>query len=321
MARELLILRHGKSDWNVPVSDFDRPLTDRGKRGAQRIGVMLAQRGLVPDHVITSPAERAKTTAEKCMKAAGQDADRIVRDERVYAAEADQLVDVLRGSPKKAKRVMLVGHNPGVEDFLAYLVGGELPTTDDGKVLPTATLAHLSVRGDWLSATAGAAELLLLQRPASLPEKFPFPSPHGKEQRDRPAYYYTQSSVVPYRVKRGKVEILVISSSKRKHWVIPKGIHDPGKTAQQSAAKEAWEEAGVEGEVGEAPIGSYVYQKWGAACQVEVYPMQVNKLLPESKWEERHRGREWVSAEEAAQRLRQPELGPMVLKLAKDLVK
>ena len=65
MTRELLILRHGKSDWEAGTDDFHRPLKDRGKRGAQRVGVWLLQQGLLPDHVVSSPAERAIVTAEK----------------------------------------------------------------------------------------------------------------------------------------------------------------------------------------------------------------------------------------------------------------
>ena len=118
------------------------------------------------------------------------------------------------------------------------------------------------------------------------------------EMRDRPAYYYNQSSVIPYRIKDGKPEILLVRSSKQKHWVVPKGISEPWLTLQASAAKEALEEAGVEGEVGSESLGSYKYDKWGAECSVQVYPMQANKLIPEDEWEERHRGREWLSAGE-----------------------
>ena len=64
MSRELMLLRHGKSDWTEQLDDFDRPLKDRGKRGAQRMGVWLIQQELLPDHVVSSPAERAIVTAQ-----------------------------------------------------------------------------------------------------------------------------------------------------------------------------------------------------------------------------------------------------------------
>ncbi|MCG6867246.1 MAG: NUDIX hydrolase [Gammaproteobacteria bacterium] len=120
-------------------------------------------------------------------------------------------------------------------------------------------------------------------------------------------------------MRDGKPQILVISSSKRKHFVVPKGIKDPGLTPQASAAKEAREEAGVEGRVGDDPIGSYAYGKWGSTCTVDVYPMEVTEVISEDKWEERHRGRQWVSPEQAIGRLKQKDLAPMVERLAEQL--
>lgn len=312
MTRELLLLRHGKSDWNTGTDDYHRPLKDRGKRGAQRLGVWLRQQGLVPDHVVSSPAERAIVTAEKVCKVMGMGSKGIRKDKTLYAATRGELLQTLANCPPQAQRVMLVGHNPGLEELLVYLADEPIPTPGDGKLLPTATLARLAMPDDWGNLHAGSASLQSIMRPGGLPKKFPFPTVDGPERRDRPAYYYTQSSVIPYRLHDGKLEILIISSSKQKHWVVPKGIKDPGVSAQDSAAKEAWEEAGIEGRVVESAIGNYAYEKWGASCTVDVYPMEVTRMLPEKEWEERHRGREWVSPELAQQRLRQDELKPMI---------
>jgi len=317
MTRELLLLRHGKSDWNIDTDDYHRPLKDRGKRAAQRIGVWLQQQGLIPDWVLASPAERALVTAQKCCKAMGMGAKQIQRDKRIYQADPEALLAVLADCPPEVHRVMLVGHNPGLELLLEQLVAEPLEIPADGKLMPTATLARLMLPDDWSALHDGQARLLQLTRAASLPKKFPFPAPHGEELRDRPAYYYTQSSVIPYRVNSGRLEILIINSSKNKHWVVPKGIADPGHSLQESARKEAWEEAGVEGEVAQTAIGSYRYPKWGASCTVTVFPMTVTRQLPEETWEERHRGRQWVSAREAATRIKQLELGPMVTALEK----
>lgn len=315
MTRELLLLRHGKSDWSTGVDDYHRPLKDRGKRGAQRIGVWLAQQERIPDYIVCSPAERALVTAQKTCKAMGNGAQGIQRDKRIYAAGIDELLAVLGDCPQDAGRVMLVGHNPGLEELLDWLVSDTVPVPDDGKLLPTATLAILKMPADWQALIAGCARLESITRPETLPKKFPYPAPGGREQRDRPAYYYTQSSVIPYRVRDGKPEILVIASSKKNHLVVPKGIKDPGLSPQESAAKEAMEEAGVEGEVAETALGSYRCEKWGATCTVEVYPMEVTRVIPEDEWEERHRGREWVTPDMAASRLKQKELRPLVKKL------
>ena len=315
MACELLILRHGKSDWSTDHPDFERPLKDRGKRGAQRIGLWLRQQNLLPDRVLSSPAERAIVTAEKACKVMGWRAADIVQEQRVYGAGADQLIKLLRETPPGVERLMLVGHNPGLEELLIDLSEGPVPIPEDGKLLPTATLARLTLNCGWSDATPGCARLHSITRGAALPTKFPFPEHDSSELRDRPAYYYRQSSVIPYRRNRGALEILIVSSSKQKHWVVPKGIQEPGTTPQESAAIEAREEAGIEGEVGAQPLGSYRYQKWGAECRVEVYPMRVSRVIPEQEWEERHRGRRWVSIDKAGKLLRQSELKPLLQRL------
>ncbi len=319
MARELLILRHGKSDWSQDVGDFHRSLKDRGKRAAQRIGVWLQQHGVLPDYIISSPAERALETARKISKAMDMDSRQIKQEQAIYEASLSDLLKVLASCPKRARRVMIVGHNPGLEQLLIHLSKGKIPHPKDGNLLPTATLARLKLPDDWRELGAGCGELKSLTRPKGLPKKFPFPDFQGQEQRDRPAYYYTQSSVIPYRITDGKPEILVVMSSQKKHWVVPKGISDPGMTLQESAAEEALEEAGVEGEVESLPLGSYTCEKWGAECTVHVYPMRVTQVLPESAWVERHRSREWLTPEQAIERVREQKLQPLIESLVKQL--
>jgi phosphohistidine phosphatase len=319
MTRELLLLRHGKSDWSTGVDDFDRPLIDRGKRSAQRVGAWLAQQDMVPDVIVTSPAERALLTAQKACKAMGYGDQGIYMDKRIYAADLDALLEVLAECPADAARIMLVGHNPGLEELLVWLASEAVSVPEDGKLLPTGTLARLQMPADWGALTAGCARLVSITRPATLPEKFPYPAPDGKELRDRPAYYYTQSSVIPYRVRDGKPEILVIASSKKNHLVVPKGIKEPGLTPRESAAMEALEEAGIEGEIGDVELGSYTCEKWGATCTVSVYPMKVTHVIRKKEWEESHRGRSWVSPEKAGRKLRQKALRPLVKKLVASL--
>lgn len=315
MNYELILLRHGKSDWNTNETDYNRPVTDRGKRGAQRIGVWLAQNGLKPDMVISSPAERARLTAQKMMKAMGETAHYIIYDERIYEAELNDLLEVLSGISRETKRVILVGHNPGLEQLLTFLCDEEISIPGDGKLLPTAALAHLSLSRQWNKISKNSAKLVKIQRPKTLAKKFPYPSFDSDEQRIRPAYYYTQSSVIPYRYNKGELEVLLILSSKKKHYVIPKGIKEPGLTPRESAEKEALEEAGVKGKVAIHPIGSYNYEKWEATCSVNVYPMEVTFMLDEKDWQERHRTREWLKPDVASDKIFQQALKPMVLAL------
>jgi phosphohistidine phosphatase len=283
------------------------------------MGSWLMQQGLVPDHVVSSPAERASATAAKVCKTMAIGTRAIHLEERLYEAGLEELRGVLVDCPQQARRVLLVGHNPGLEKLLAFLLPKKIPAGKDGKILPTATLARLEMPDDWSRLSPGCASLAGIIRPASLPKEFPYPAPNGPGRRRRPAYYYHQSAVIPFRMHKGKPEILVIYSSNRKHWVVPKGIMDPGLTARESAAKEAWEEAGVEGRIYDGSLGAYTCRKWGAACHVEVFAMEVTHLVPEKKWEESHRGREWLTPKQAAKRLKQQELKPMVMTLAEKL--
>jgi phosphohistidine phosphatase len=317
MKRELLLLRHGKSDWNNHDVDFNRPLKDRGKRAAQRVGVWLATNDMIPDYIASSPAERALVTAEKCCKAMELGTEKIQQEEDVYHAHVDTLYEVLHRLPAAAKRVMLVGHNPGLEELLFSLTAGDVGPVKNDKLMPTAALAILESDENWYDLKEGSVRLQRIIYPRTLPKKFPWPLHKAREQRDRPAYYYNQSSVIPYRIQNGKPEILIIRSSKKKHWVTPKGIHEPGLTAQQSAAKEALEEAGVEGSVDKKAVGNYRYQKWGATCNVAVYAMAVSNVIPNKDWEESHRTRQWVTPKEAVSMLGQKELGRIIRSMFK----
>lgn len=317
MERQLLLMRHGKASRDETLDDSLRPLKDKGKRGAQRMGVWLSQQHLQPDCIITSPAERALTTAEKTCKAMGHGSADILSDPRLYLGDdGSGILEVLANLPTTYRRVMVVGHNPSLEWVLRYLVAG-----DDHKPLKLApaSLAQLQMPEDWSAMMPDCATLVNLVHARKLPKKFPYPGPQDRELRDRPAYYYSQSSVIPYRMTKGQLEILIVGSSKMKHWVIPKGIVEPGLSPQESAAKEANEEAGVEGVVDHDAIGSYQYEKWGAECSVEVFPMQVSHEMPDSQWQESHRRREWVTAEQAAERVRQPELAGIIIALQQKL--
>ncbi|MCB1733604.1 MAG: histidine phosphatase family protein [Gammaproteobacteria bacterium] len=168
MPRQLLILRHGKSDWGVDIDDFERPLKKRGRRGAKAIGKWLRTNDLLPNHVCSSPAVRAIDTANRTCKSAGFDSSGIVQIESIYEARLDDLLRVLSACDTAVRRVMIVGHNPGLEDLLLYLTGGHIPIPEDGKYLPTAALAVLEMPEDWLTLEAGSATLHRLLRAKDL---------------------------------------------------------------------------------------------------------------------------------------------------------
>lgn len=124
---------------------------------------------------------------------------------------------------------------------------------------------------------------------------------------------YRQSSVVPYRVGKRGLEIMMITSIKRGRWIIPKGIVEPDMTPAASAAKEALEEAGIRGDVSEECIGKYHYKKFGGLCRCDVFPMHITEVLDD--WLEKdERSREWVDAQSAIKRLRHKKLRAIVRK-------
>ncbi len=133
-----------------------------------------------------------------------------------------------------------------------------------------------------------------------------------------PEWFYNQSAVIPYRIKKGQVKVLLITSRKRKRWIIPKGIIEPNMTAAESAMHEAWEEAGIKGVISSQAIGEYQYDKWENTCTVEVFLLQVEEIF--AAWPEDYmRDREWVSLKEAARRVREKKLKKMIRKLPKYL--
>jgi phosphohistidine phosphatase len=151
---------------------------------------------------------------------------------------------------------MLVGHNPGLEDLVAYLAEGELDIPDDGKVLPTSALAQLEVFADWPKLTRGCATLVSVTRPGQVPDDLlaeddeeDDPEDQDGESRPVPDYFYTQSAVLPYRLLDGKLQIMLIASRKATRWVIPKGVKEPELSLRDSADKEALEEAGIRGKL------------------------------------------------------------------------
>lgn len=131
---------------------------------------------------------------------------------------------------------------------------------------------------------------------------------------------YNQSAVIPFRFVDKNLQCLLITSQRKKRWVIPKGIIESNLTASDSAAKEAFEEAGIKGKIYPEIIGNYQYQKWGGTCHVKIYLLEVSEVF--SQWEEAHfRERQWVTVEQAIQRIEETELKKIFKKLPKTIKK
>ncbi len=129
------------------------------------------------------------------------------------------------------------------------------------------------------------------------------------------ARMFRQSAVVALCCIDGVNMVLLITSRRRKRWVIPKGVVEPHLTPAASAAQEAYEEAGIRGDVDDEPIGRFCYEKWGGTCEVEVFRMQVTTIL--DHWPEQDlRDRRWVTLLEAARMVREPELAAILRSVA-----
>ena len=116
-----------------------------------------------------------------------------------------------------------------------------------------------------------------------------------------------QAGTVPYRIRNGYPEFCLITSIRKGTWGFPKGIIDPGETAEETALKEAEEEAGLHGQIVGEPLGQYEYRKWGTVLVVTVYLMQVTAV--DDEWEEGDvRERRWCRAEQARAAIRRGEL-------------
>lgn len=329
--KTLLVLRHGKSDWSTGLEDFHRPLVSRGRVGSRKMGAWIRSQDLVPDTVLSSPAERARMTTVHACKAMGVSLETVRWDERLYEASVEDHLAALADCPETAQLVMLVGHNPGLEELVEYLAVGEVKIPADGKLLPTSALAQLEMTGDWRGLKRGCARIAVVTRPADVPndteatDKAKSKTEEKAEAGDKPKrravpdYFFTQSAVIPYRIADGKPEVMLITSRKGTRWVLPKGVKEPGLSLRDSASKEAFEEAGVRGESDAEPIGHYEYAKWGGTCKVAVFPMAVSDCLPAADWEESHRERQWLSPKDATDRLDEPELRKLVGKLARRL--
>lgn len=135
-----------------------------------------------------------------------------------------------------------------------------------------------------------------------------------------PADCSVQYGAVCWRLHRSKVEVLLITSRDTGRWVIPKGWPMDGLTPAQTATREAWEEAGVEGAAAEAGIGLFHYDKVmcpkpSVSCRVEVFALRVAKM--KDKFPERgQRRRKWFSAEKAARKVIEPELRHLLASLS-----
>ena len=168
--KTLTLLRHAKSSWDDPAArDFDRPLNRRGHKAARAMGKAMREQGIAFDHILASPAARVVGTLKDLAEGYGG-AIEPAFDQRVYLATAATLLKLVQGADDKAGRLLVVGHNPGMEALALML------TRDDNGLrsemltkYPTAALAEISLPVDhWRDVAPGTGQLARFIRPRDL---------------------------------------------------------------------------------------------------------------------------------------------------------
>lgn len=167
--KRLGLLRHAKSSWeDTDLRDFDRGLNARGRKGAVLMGRHIAKFGIDWDVLFASPAQRVRQTLESALEFIGRDSP-LIWDERLYLASAPVMLDVLRHAEPDADNILLVGHNPGLQDMLFELVpdhAQDRKFDEAVRKFPTAAFAVLELDIDaWRDIDSGCGKLVHFARP------------------------------------------------------------------------------------------------------------------------------------------------------------
>ena len=171
--RRLILLRHAKSDRPAGVPDRDRPLAERGRAAAPRMGTYLVREGLRPGHVMVSPARRTQETWEAVRAAMGEALAGIEAETvpMIYEAPAPRLLDAVRAAPDQATCLMLVGHNPGLQDLAVELAarGDRRARERLATQFPTAAVAVIDLEAErWAEIAWGQGVLERFVKPRDL---------------------------------------------------------------------------------------------------------------------------------------------------------
>ena len=139
-------MRYAKSDWSQNCSDFNRPLNKRGVRSAKKMGLWMKGQAILPQKVLVSPAQRALSTPQLFCNAASIDSTAIQIMQIIYGARKNELNQVLRLMPDKLENILIIGHNPSLEELLKSLVTEHIHLAIEEKLLPTASIVHLTIQ-------------------------------------------------------------------------------------------------------------------------------------------------------------------------------
>lgn len=164
-ATRLVVLRHAKSAW-PKTDDHSRPLAPRGRRDAPAAGRWLREARIVPDRVVCSTALRTRQTWDLVGPELGAE-PAVTYDDRLYDAGADEILVVVRDTPEEIRTLLVIGHNPGLQDMTLALAGDAVGDTRDQVLaaFPTSAIAVLSCPRPWSALTPGSALLAAVAVP------------------------------------------------------------------------------------------------------------------------------------------------------------
>jgi phosphohistidine phosphatase len=168
--KRIYLLRHAKSSWDDPtLADEDRPLAPRGRRAAKVMARHLRRREIAPEVVVCSPSRRTRQTLTRIAPGLGKNADVQIKPE-LYAGSAAALLEVLHEVPDEVDSMMLIGHNPGIQDLALSLARAGSESMRVRNKFPTAALATLEFNASWRELAPGSAELVSFVKPKELSE-------------------------------------------------------------------------------------------------------------------------------------------------------
>lgn len=161
--RQLILIRHAKSSWSNPdLSDFDRPLNKRGKRDLAFMSVLLSQKNMTPELIISSPALRTKLTAIEFANKIGYNKNEIIWNKNLYLASYMKILKIIKQIENKINCAIIVGHNPGLTDLQNYLCNEEIDN------IPTSGIVSMSTIKEWIDVESKDFELVFFEFPKKI---------------------------------------------------------------------------------------------------------------------------------------------------------
>lgn len=170
MGFKLFIMRHAKSDWSTPsMSDYDRPLNKRGRKNAKRMGQWMRENIQIPQVIVSSSAIRAKQTTELLLaELAKKKPERVLYEDDLYLASADKLIEYIQLYKSGLNSLMLVAHNPGLDQLVYHLSSQSIKADLNGKTVTTANLVIFEYPDSKFDPISDKGKLIQFIKPKEL---------------------------------------------------------------------------------------------------------------------------------------------------------